>query len=206
MTAIWNSNAFWAYVIAVKLRHTNWEPKRLAAVVAASIGVLCVVYGAKGQNSSSSDESLKAPFVGNLLTLVASLGYGLYQVAYNLYAVPSSESELDLEHDNWQRVPTSLDAANVSVADEQQLEGAMLNAGAAPSPPFGLYANALTCGMGVMTFVFLWIPIPFLHYYSIEPFTWPSNLRTVISIAGIAASGLTFNATFMVLFISIVFV
>lgn len=199
VTAIWNSNAFWAYVIAVKFQHSTWEPRRLAAVIAASIGVLCVVYGAKGLPSSPSEDGLKAPLVGNLLTLVASLGYGFYQVAYNLYAVPPSESELDLEHDNWQRLPTSSDGVNGQSTDERQTEGATLVANATvPSPPIGLYANALTCGIGIMTLLVLWIPIPVLHFMSIEPFKRPQDLRTVISIAGITISGLTFNATFMV--------
>lgn len=186
----------------MQYRHTTWDPRRLSAVVAASVGVLCVVYGAKKQDSSS-EEGPKAPLIGNLLTLIASVGYGFYQVAYNLYAVPESESELDLERDNWQRVPSRMsgDGQVVAMEGEEDIvvrRNDQITEGVLPPPPFGLYANALTCGIGAMTFLFLWIPIPILHFLSIEPFAWPANLRTVIGIAGIAISGLTFNAAFMV--------
>jgi hypothetical protein len=64
--------------------------------------------------------------------------------------------------------------------------------------PFGLYANMLTGAIGLCTFAVLWIPIPLLHWMGAEEFALPSNLLTVISISGIALSGMVFNAGFMV--------
>ena len=61
-----------------------------------------------------------------------------------------------------------------------------------------VYANALTSGMGIITFMFLWIPLPLLHMSSIEPFEWPSDMKTLLAIGGIALSALTFLTTFMV--------
>ena len=91
MTAIWNSNAFWAYVISVKVNDHDWEKRKLLSVLIASLGVLMVVYGGEKQESPSSAAEAptdvpSAPFIGNVLTLLASFSYGLYQVMYKMYA------------------------------------------------------------------------------------------------------------------------
>ncbi|KAG7099193.1 hypothetical protein E1B28_001060 [Marasmius oreades] len=44
VTAIWNTNTFFAYVISVKVIGLEWEARRLAAVVLATLGVIAVVY------------------------------------------------------------------------------------------------------------------------------------------------------------------
>lgn len=198
VTAIWNSNAFWAYVISVKLKHQAWEPRRLLSVIGASLGVLAVVYGSNQETEISDSNISKAPFFGNMLTLVASFAYGLYQVLYNMYAVPPSEAE-DGEGGEWRRLSisstTSID--NALVADETD-DGIILDGDIVYPPPFGLYANALTSGIGLLTIFVLWIPLPFLHMTAIEPFVWPNDLKTWIAICGIALTALTFLATFMV--------
>jgi len=82
-------------VITVRLYKLKWEARKLFAVLLATLGVLAVVYGgSRGVNglediqkrSSSAPEPPKAPLIGDLLTLVASIGYGLYQVLYKRYA------------------------------------------------------------------------------------------------------------------------
>lgn len=191
ITALWNTNAFWAYVISVKLKHQNWESRRLVAVVVASVGVLAVVYGSNGSESPSKDHP-KAPLIGCLLSLIASVGYGLYQVLYNMYAVPPSEREHDTG--DWQRLSISSDDISI----DEELQGINSIEDTVYPPPFGLYANALTSGMGIITFMFLWIPLPLLHMSSIEPFEWPSDMKTLLAIGGIALSALTFLTTFMV--------
>ncbi|PAV21963.1 hypothetical protein PNOK_0192000 [Pyrrhoderma noxium] len=192
ITALWNTNAFWAYVISVKLKHQNWESRRLVAVVVASVGVLAVVYGSNGSESPSKDHP-KAPLIGCLLSLIASVGYGLYQVLYNMYAVPPSEREHDTG--DWQRLSISSDGISI----DEELQGINSIEDTVYPPPFGLYANALTSGMGIITFMFLWIPLPLLHMSSIEPFEWPSDMKTLLAIGGIALSALTFLTTFMIL-------
>jgi len=65
-------------------------------------------------------------------------------------------------------------------------------------PPFGFHPNLLTSLLGFMTLILLWIPIPFLHWSGAEVFRVPPNALTVLSITGIALSGVVFNAGFMV--------
>jgi len=197
VTAIWNTNAFFAYIITVKLFNMKWESRRLSAVFLATAGVLAVVYGGttsdEGGNSSVEASvaipSIKpsAPLVGDLLTLVASIIYGLYQVLYKKYAaLPSDPSEL-IYHE----VPSEEPAIGPPSETFPSDFIALL--------PFGLYANLLTSVIGLLTLAIVWIFIPVCHYLDVEPFMLPANLTTYIVIAGIALSGIVFNASFMVL-------
>ncbi|KAH8120153.1 hypothetical protein DFH11DRAFT_1558629 [Phellopilus nigrolimitatus] len=122
VTAIWNSNAFWAYILSVKLRRLPWEPIRLASVAIAILGVFIVVYGSKHAPELAGDEAQpsdlpKAPLLGNTLTLIASFGYGLYQVSYNMYAVPPFEAEP--EHGAWQSLCPSSDNFDEDDEDDE---------------------------------------------------------------------------------------
>lgn len=65
-------------------------------------------------------------------------------------------------------------------------------------PTFGLHPNFLTSCIGLCTLVFLWIPIPFLHYFGIETFRLPPDLRTWASVLAVALCGVAYNAGFMV--------
>ncbi|RDB29309.1 hypothetical protein Hypma_015545 [Hypsizygus marmoreus] len=204
VTAIWNTNAIFAYVITVKLFGLKWEPRRLLAVLLATLGVMAVVYGGStSDNGQPSTEEMSkdvnvisvepsAPLVGDLLTLIASLGYGLYQVLYKKYAALPTDPEAvsdplyeQISNDGSTSVYDEFDAADHSHV--------------ANPPPFGLHANLMTSIIGLVTFAVLWIPIPILHYLDIEPFVLPANSKTVLAIAGIALSGVVFNAGFMVL-------
>ncbi|KAF5385321.1 hypothetical protein D9615_001506 [Tricholomella constricta] len=201
--AIWNTNAFFAYVITVKLFKLKWEPRRLLAVLLATLGVIVVVYGGSTSDDdaqpsikqSSTDiapTSIKpsAPLIGDLLTLVASIGYGLYQVLYKKYAALSTDPEVVSD-----RLYDQIPSENLSVAQCNTAD----HANAVHPLPFGLHANFLTTCMGLLTLVILWLPIPFLHYFDIEPFMLPPNSKTTLAIAGISLSGVVFNAGFMVL-------
>jgi hypothetical protein len=202
VTAIWNTNAFFAYLITVKVFRLKWEPLRLVAVSIATLGVVTVVYG--GSTSRPSNKSLfdissvdqpstltrpRAPLVGDLLTLFASVSYGLYQVMYKKYVALPSDPEVASERP-YAQIPASEEPAlHESDGDVQNM---------LYPPPFGLHANFLTSSIGLCTLVILWTPIPILHYFGIEPFALPSNGTTVLSIAGIALGGVVFNASFMV--------
>lgn len=199
VTALWNTNAFFAYVLSVKLLGLNWEPRRLAAVLVATAGSAVVVYGSTSA-SESEDVSTRSspstgPLVGDSLTLVASIIYGIYQVLYKIYAaLPTDPTEFD--------VVSPVDAAYEPIAREAEEAWDSIS----PSDkgdmvyptPFGLYANFLTSSIGVCTFLLLWTPIPILHVLELEKFRLPTDITTISVIAAISLSGVVFNAGLMV--------
>ncbi|KAG7099187.1 hypothetical protein E1B28_001056 [Marasmius oreades] len=201
VTAIWNTNAFFAYVISVKVIGLEWEARRLVAVVLATLGVIAVVYG--GTTTPESDDTTissvtlpasTAHLAGNLLTLIASVGYGAYQVFYKKYAALSSDPDTEGLgcSEDYQRVPVADDGrrGRNNSNDEEDIE---------QTPPFGLHPNFLTSAIGVCTLLLLWIPIPVLHWTGAEPFALPRNWSIVNAIVGIALTGSIFNGGFMIL-------
>ncbi|KAI0308234.1 hypothetical protein B0F90DRAFT_138893 [Multifurca ochricompacta] len=205
VTAIWNTNAFFAYIIAVRLFKLNWEVRKLLAVLIATFGVMAVVYGdatESGFPPADHRESFrdareqakpKAPLIGDLLTLCASVGYGLYQVMYKRHAALPSDPEYE-SGGAYAPIPDSEDLTAGSLNGSNTRAG-----GSAYPPPFGLYPNLVTCGIGLMTLYSLWIILPVLHYSGYERFRLPHDAIVTFSIAGIAISGLVFNAGLMIL-------
>lgn len=172
------------------------------AVLLATSGVLVVVYGGSrsqttGKSHPSSSYSktdspllsgATGPLIGDMLTLVASIIYGLYQVLYAKYvALPSDPVPL-----------SSGDYEPVASSDGGPLEDDIQAKEAVSPLPFGFHANLLTSAIGLLTFLILWIPLPFLHYFGSELFAFPKDTVTFFTIAGIASSGIMFNAGFMV--------
>ncbi|GJE86146.1 hypothetical protein PsYK624_022260 [Phanerochaete sordida] len=199
VTALWNTNAFFAYILTVKLFKLKWELRRLVSVVIATAGAALVVYGSGSSTPTDAETGVTAeqanlPLVGDLLTLVASIIYGIYQVLYKMYAaLPTDPENLDSPPMDAAYEPIfdpTDDLAESPVTDKPEM---------VYPPPFGLYANALTSAIGVFTLLFLWVPIPILHYYGLETFRLPTNLQMVLVIAGIALSGVAFNAGLMIL-------
>ncbi|KAJ7786279.1 hypothetical protein B0H16DRAFT_1708473 [Mycena metata] len=197
VTAIWNTNAFFAYLMTFKFK---WEPRRLFAVSLATVGVLIVVYGgttAADRHAKVSVEKRASPkpVVGDLLTLVASLGYALYQVLYKKYAALPSDPELVAEAE-YEHLATDEDSPDVQYdAPNVTLD----NENTVYPPPFGLHPNLLTSAIGLCTLSVLWIFLPVLHYTGIELFLLPDSFLTTFTIVGIALSGVVFNAGFMIL-------
>ncbi|KAL0581631.1 hypothetical protein V5O48_000447 [Marasmius crinis-equi] len=211
VTAIWNTNAFFAYILSVKAFGLKWETRKLAAVVLATLGVMAVVYGGantpESGDPSAADATASSPpgpspstqhLAGDLLTLIGSVGYGCYQVGYKKYAALSSDPDpegLD-DREDYQRLPVAdaepgpEAARRLSGHDELDI---------AQAPPFGLHSNFLTSSIGLCTLLLLWIPLPFLHWSGAEPFKLPSNGATVSAIAAIGFTGSLFNAGFMIL-------
>ena len=210
ITAIWNTNAFFAYIITVRLFKLNWELRKLFAVLVATLGVMAVVYGDAGQSElphADQPETVKnaslaikprAPLLGDLLTLCASFGYGLYQVLYKRHAALLPDQELELG------------AAYVPLRDSDGLPAAELSASDKEvnnltyPPPCGLHPNLLACGIGLMTLFSFWIMLPVLHYSGYERFRLPDNLTVFLSIAGMAGSGVVFNAGLLVPILALV--
>ncbi|EKM83896.1 hypothetical protein AGABI1DRAFT_51463 [Agaricus bisporus var. burnettii JB137-S8] len=192
VTAIWNTNAFFAYLITVQVFKLQWEARKLIAVVIATLGVAVVVYGGVTSGGEATSGIIEissvpsAPVVGSILTLVASIGYGLYQVLYKMYAALPSDPEAK-QHTPYQPIP---DDGEIAAENEEY---------AVHHPPLGLHADLLTSLIGVATFLVLWIFIPVLHKTGVETFRWPSDRHTVLSIVAIALTGVVFNAGLMML-------
>ena len=74
-----------------------------------------------------------------------------------------------------------------------------LESGIPPPLPFGLHANIMTSGIGLVTFACLWIGLPIADALGWEPFEMPHNLWTVLSIATVVVCGIFFNGAFMIL-------
>jgi drug/metabolite transporter (DMT)-like permease len=175
----------------------QWEARRLVAVSLATLGVIAVVYGGtttSTKNGTTSNFVIKptAPLLGNLLTLVASFGYGLYQVLYKIYAALPSDPEV-VSDGSYQEI-----SGEDGIGDpDPDHDLRSIQEGAVYPPPFGFHPNLLTSVMGFFTFILLWIPIPILHYSGAEIFRLPPNFFTVLAISGIALGGVVFNAGFM---------
>ncbi len=162
----------------------------------ATLGTFAVVYGgASATDESANGKSLRtissytptAPLIGNLLSLLASFGYGLYTVFYKVYAALPSDPK-DAAREEYEAIPGEESGAEVIDTTD-----------AVYPPPFGLHPNLITSLLGVFTFIFLWIPIPFLHWSGAEHFRLPPDQWTTLAIAGIALSGVAFNGGFMVI-------
>ncbi|KAJ6604630.1 hypothetical protein DFH09DRAFT_1123342 [Mycena vulgaris] len=154
--SIWNTNAFFAYLMT-SFRY-KWEPRKFGAVLLATIG--CPHCCAPSIERVSLKPS--APLVGDLLTLVASIGYALYQVLYKKYAALPSDPELVAE--SCLRTPPASD----DPPDIEYETVAFDTQDAVYPPPFGLHPNLLTSAIGLCTLGLLWIFIPVLHYLGFE--------------------------------------
>ncbi|KAI0363898.1 hypothetical protein BV20DRAFT_64932 [Pilatotrama ljubarskyi] len=206
VTALWNTNAFFAYVFSVVISGGKWDVRRLVPVTIATAGVLAVVYGgstvpgdtsdAVRGSSVAADTHRGAPLVGDLLTLVASMIYAAYQVLYKIYVALPNDPEVQSD-----TLYSPLSLADSSVEDlEDPVEEPLLVTEEIIHPlPFGLYPNFWTSAIGLCTLLVLWIPVPLLDAFDIEPFEMPRTALTYGVIAGIALTGAIFNAGFMVL-------
>jgi len=204
VTAIWNTNAFFAYVITVKLFKLQWDSKRLFAVILATLGVMAVIYGGSSADPDTMESTVNipikysSPLIGDLLTLVASVGYALYQVLYKRYATLPSDPEHE-EGPLYDQISTSEETLSMRQDFVDPEAVVLVPEGTVLPPPFGLHPNLLTTLAGLVTLAVLWLPIPVLHYIGAEPFRLPPDLRTVFAIGGVALSGVFFNAGFMIL-------
>lgn len=190
----------------------SWDGKMAVAVLLATGGVMAVIYGGVSVQEESNEQpevsrvvpTPTAHLLGDLLTLTASVGYGLYQVLYKRFlALPSDPEREESPRSSYTPIPrTSFDDfGDTDPLNEDLILGDLqpiLDSTVYP-PPFGLHPNLLTSLAGILTLLFLWIPLPILHYVGAEPFHWPPNWSVALVISGIALSGVMFNAGFMVI-------
>ncbi|KAI0032757.1 hypothetical protein K488DRAFT_49250 [Vararia minispora EC-137] len=197
VTAIWNTNAFFAYIITVYLYSLPWDKHKLIAVALATVGVMAVVYGGSqlsgGEASKTSMSS--APLLGDLMTLVASVGYGLYQVLYKRHAALPTDPEPLIADELYERLSISSEDSLHELPDAEVTPFA----DAVYPPPFGFHPNFITSAIGLFTFALLIVFLPVLNYMGWEKFMLPPDWWTVFSIIGIAVSGVVFNSGLMVL-------
>ncbi|KAF6766055.1 hypothetical protein DFP72DRAFT_865423 [Ephemerocybe angulata] len=159
VTAIWNTNAFFAYLISVRLFKLKWE-----------LGTIAVVYG--GASASEADPKPasasphdvvtsttfkpSAPLLGNLLTLIASFGY---------WSLPITSDSLyrQLSEDDAEPEETEMGAnehASLSGEEDACLEPFAL-------PPnmhtalsiFGIAFGGMVFNAGFMVLLGVWGPI-----------------------------------------------
>ncbi|KAG9100573.1 hypothetical protein FRC06_003952 [Ceratobasidium sp. 370] len=192
VTAIFNTHAFWAYLLSTALippqdGTSRWQPHKLLAVLLACAGVFATVYGSasveQNAGAAAATATSSAAFLGNILTLISAISYALYQVAYKKYAVPD-------EHRGEAYEPLR--------ADETET-GPRNGPGDSDQLPFGLFANFITSTVGLATLGALWVPMAVMHWAGEGKFELPADGWTTMCVAAIAVSGLTFNAGFMIL-------
>lgn len=193
-----------------------------------------IVYGegASSKGSSSNGTPAAIPntpkgatskeLLGDFLTLVASVGYALYQVAYKKYAAlpvdgdpgavmssgyqaitdaeqgPSYFSPRGFPNTRPRGISHTPLFTSQPQSREENLEDDDKNSNPPIYPTFGLHPNFLTSCIGLCTLLFLWIPIPILHYTGIEPFVLPPDLKTWVAVIALSCCGVAYNAGFMV--------
>lgn len=229
VTAIWNTNAFWAYLLSISAFHERLEWKKLSAVVLACVGVATVAYAGKessdGLSSSNngktpsvtyrsnpSTNAPNAPLLGDLLTLLASILYAALEVFYKKYvSVPEDQSRASAAarggRESSPLVPYRALAAEerLPLGDDSQEEipetvDIEAFGHTANALPFGLFTNAVTSFVGVSTFLCFW---PFIFLFSSpsssSALVAQSSIEIYVTITGIALSGVFYNGAYMIL-------
>ncbi|KAJ3734822.1 hypothetical protein DFJ43DRAFT_1151957 [Lentinula guzmanii] len=183
---IWNTNAFFAYLISVTLLGRQHQHRKFAAVVLATIGVVLVIYGGSMVSGNNVLHTrLPSRSVGDLLALLASILYAGYQLFYDTFIEPPL-------------VPLqALDAfSSESTPLIEEYKDAIY-----PSP-YGLESSFWTSMIGLCTISLLWTVFPVLQGLGVEEFSLPTDSRTVLAILGAAFSGAMFMTGTMMLLAS----
>ncbi|QRW05219.1 transmembrane protein [Ceratobasidium sp. AG-Ba] len=174
VTAIFNTHAFWAYLLSTALippqdGTSRWQLHKLFAVLLACAGVFATVYGSvdDGQNTGvAATPSTSTALLGNLLTTISAISYALYQVAYKKYAVPDAHREEAYEP--LQTEEGDVEQRNVTQEDPLPFGfHAVDRGGNFELPPDGwttacvaaIAVSGLTFNAGFMILLSLWGPI-----------------------------------------------
>lgn len=228
VTALFNTNAFWAYILSVlcsaDMNERRWEVRKLLAVCIACAGVFAVVYGSTANGTTTPEPDthslpntnpqkdaklsiiISAPLIliGEVLALTASITYALYQVFYKRFAVlPISISSPPFPSPTTSPLHSIAYRALPRGEDEGDPSADEDDDLKSPSPqlPWALHPNFLTSLIGLTTLVLFWIPIPIFHNLSSSTTTvLPPDSKTWFYITLISITGLIFNGGFMVSF------
>ena len=160
----------------------------------AFAGTLAVVYGASESNDTSqpgdistNSESARS-LLGATLSFIAGVGYALYQVVYKRYIALDLPVSTTPSTAHYSAIASSDALHEVETGSRRLSEQEMIGA----DLPFGLWSNFWVTAIGICTFWILGFAIPF-----IDP-PAPVDSHTALSIAGIAGTGLIFNACYLV--------
>ena len=130
--------------------------------------------------------------LGNSLALLGAVSMAAYEVLYKLIATVPDEN-----HAGFRPL-----ASSPEHADEHATHPNGEHDEAAPTEeplPFGMHAMAMTSGIGLTTFVFLWVMLLVAHLVDFEPLALPPNGETFGWIVMGASCGMIFNGCFSIL-------
>lgn len=181
ITAIYNTFSIWALVFAVAVLGEPWRVRDVGSVLLACGGVALVAYG----GSSESHTKGSRPIFGDGLALLGAVSMAAYETIYRILATfdeGSTEGYAPLaeQPQSEQAVHESYGASDTSY-----------------SPlPFGLFAIAMTSGIGLMTSLLFWAPLLAAHVLGWESLGLPSDLSTLFVILLSVVCGVTFNGAF----------
>ncbi|KAK9900029.1 hypothetical protein P389DRAFT_165159 [Cystobasidium minutum MCA 4210] len=258
LTALYNLNAFWAYILSIYWsKSERWEFRSAMAVGIACLGVLVMTYGDSGgeepplagsegdlpARAVAEDKGQVGSLFGDLLGLFASFLVGLYEVWYKRYiALPAKTEAVPLvtkrasysrllpdgngdgrplspvndysttesaegnghahkpmqDHED-EHEPSELDAELQEIELEMNGSSPHHSSSMHSTLLFMTHANFITFAIGITTFLLFWLPLPFLHWFDIEPFGLPRDLSEFLAVAGVCFGGVIFNAGFMIL-------
>lgn len=136
LTALYNLNAFWAYILSIYYaRSERWELRSAVSVGIACLGVLIMTYGDSGSSPSSEaaveasasasahpaevEGNTQGSLLGDLLGLLSSLACGFYEVWYKRYiALPTGTSSLPMTptQGSYSRLATPGEGARLSTS------------------------------------------------------------------------------------------
>ena len=88
LTAIYNCNAFFAYVFSVPILKEKLRLDKSIAVGIAIAGVMVVVYGGEQEDEGDDTPESGTRFIGNVIIGVGAVLYGFYEVLYKRFACP----------------------------------------------------------------------------------------------------------------------
>ncbi|KAI8449624.1 hypothetical protein BY996DRAFT_6418265 [Phakopsora pachyrhizi] len=210
ITSIFNTNAFFAYVLAVCfLKTERFQAKNTVAVIFAILGVMMVSFNSHSSSGEGQIAKKNGKFriAGVGLAFLASLSFGAYEVWYkSQIALPTASSvteqlglnpsasagELEVDELLDSEGETDVEDGNESFCFPNST-GSGIKFPYIPPRIVLLHANLVTNLIGIFTITLLWIPIPLIHWLKWEIFELPPNSTVTAMICGVILMGIVFH-------------